>query len=43
MKVKLPTMGLCLLVAVTVGFLSGYIPAYGASRVNIVEGLRHIG
>jgi len=30
-------------VAVTVGFLSGYIPAYGASRVNIVEGLRHIG
>jgi putative ABC transport system permease protein len=43
MKVKLPTMGLCLLVAATVGFLSGYIPAYGASRVNIVEGLRHIG
>jgi putative ABC transport system permease protein len=43
MKVKLPTMGLCLLVAATVGFLSGYIPAYGASRINIVEGLRHIG
>jgi putative ABC transport system permease protein len=43
MKVKLPTMGLCLLVAATVGFFSGYIPAYGASRVNIVEGLRHIG
>jgi putative ABC transport system permease protein len=43
MKVTLPTMGLSLLVAATVGFLSGYIPAYGASRINIVEGLRHIG
>jgi ABC-type antimicrobial peptide transport system permease subunit len=43
MKVKWPTMGLSLLVAATVGFLSGYIPAYGASRINIVEGLRHIG
>jgi len=43
MKVTLPTMGLSLLVAATVGFLSGYVPAYGASRVNIVEGLRHIG
>jgi putative ABC transport system permease protein len=43
MKVTLPTTGLSLLVAVTVGFLSGYLPAYGASRTNIVEGLRHIG
>jgi putative ABC transport system permease protein len=43
MKVTLPTMGLSLLVAATVGFLSGYLPAYGASRINIVEGLRHIG
>src|SRR5271163_1139139 len=43
MKVTLPTMVLCLVVAATVGFLSGYIPAYGASRINIVEGLRHIG
>jgi putative ABC transport system permease protein len=43
MKVTLPTMVLSLLVAVTVGFLSGYVPAYGASRTNIVEGLRHIG
>jgi putative ABC transport system permease protein len=43
MKVSLPTMGLSLLVAATVGFMSGYIPAYGASRINIVEGLRHIG
>jgi ABC-type antimicrobial peptide transport system permease subunit len=26
-----------------VGFVSGYLPAYRASRMNIVEGLRHIG
>jgi ABC-type antimicrobial peptide transport system permease subunit len=25
------------------GLVSGYLPAYRASRVNIVEGLRHIG
>ena len=43
MKVTLPTVVLSLLVAATVGFLSGYVPAYGASRTNIVEGLRHIG
>ena len=43
MKVTFPTVILSLLVAATVGFLSGYIPAYGASRTNIVEGLRHIG
>jgi putative ABC transport system permease protein len=43
MKVTLPTIALSLLVAATVGFLSGYVPAYGASRTNIVEGLRHIG
>ncbi len=43
MRVTLPAVGLSLLVAATVGFVSGYIPAYGASRINIVEGLRHIG
>jgi putative ABC transport system permease protein len=43
MKVTFPAVGLSLLAAATVGFLSGYIPAYGASRINIVEGLRHIG
>jgi putative ABC transport system permease protein len=43
MKVTVPTMVLALFVAATVGFLSGYVPAYGASRTNIVEGLRHIG
>ncbi len=43
MKVTLPTVGLSLLVASVVGFVSGYLPAYKASRMNIVEGLRHIG
>jgi putative ABC transport system permease protein len=32
-----------LIVAVVAGFLSSAIPAYGASRTGIVEGLRHIG
>jgi putative ABC transport system permease protein len=43
MRVTLSGVALSLLVAATVGFLSGYVPAYGASRLNIVEGLRHIG
>jgi len=43
MSVKIPTVILSLLVAATVGFLSGYLPAYNASRKNIVDGLRHIG
>jgi ABC-type antimicrobial peptide transport system permease subunit len=43
MKVTIPTMLVSLLVAATVGFISGCLPAYNASRTNIVEGLRHIG
>ncbi len=43
MKVNAPTAGLSLLVAVILGLVSGYLPAYNASRMNIVEGLRHIG
>jgi len=43
MKVTLPTMFVSLFVAATVGFISGCLPAYNASRTNIVEGLRHIG
>jgi putative ABC transport system permease protein len=43
MKVTVPTMLASLLVAATVGFISGCLPAYNASRTNIVEGLRHIG
>src|ERR1022692_2748992 len=43
MRVTFPTMLASLLVAATVGFVSGCLPAYNASRTNIVEGLRHIG
>jgi putative ABC transport system permease protein len=43
MKVTLPTMLVSLLVAATVGLVSGCLPAYNAARTNIVEGLRHIG
>jgi putative ABC transport system permease protein len=43
MKVTVPTMLVSLLVAATVGFVSGCLPAYNAARTNIVEGLRHIG
>lgn len=43
MKVNVPTAGLSLLVALSLGLVSGYLPAFNASRMNIVEGLRHIG
>jgi putative ABC transport system permease protein len=43
MKVTGPTAGLSLAVALTLGLVSGYLPAFSASRKNIVEGLRHIG
>src|ERR1022692_2201029 len=43
MRVTVPTMLISLLVAAAVGFVSGCLPAYGAARTNIVEGLRHIG
>jgi len=37
------TVVVAILVAASVGFLSAFVPAYHASRGNIVEGLRHIG
>jgi putative ABC transport system permease protein len=43
MKVNPPAAGLSLLVALMLGLVSGYLPAYRASRMNIVDGLRHIG
>ena len=43
MKVNYQAAGLSMLVAVTLGLVSGYLPAYNASRMNIVDGLRHIG
>ena len=41
--VNVPTMGVALLVAAFVGFLSAFFPAYRASKLNIAEGLRHLG
>jgi len=43
LKVTPSTLLLVLAVAVLVGFLSVIAPAYRASRMNIVESLRHIG
>jgi putative ABC transport system permease protein len=43
MKVRMPTAVLSLTVALLLGVVSGCLPAYRASRMNIVEGLRHIG
>jgi len=43
MKVRVPTAALALAVSLVLGLVSGYLPAYRASRVNIVDGLRHIG
>jgi len=43
MKVTPTTMGIAVLIAAIVGFGSSFIPSYNASKVNIVDGLRHIG
>jgi putative ABC transport system permease protein len=43
MQVSLGTLGVAVLVAALVGFFSSLLPSYNASRVEIVEGLRHIG
>ncbi len=43
LRLTIPTVVVAVLVAGCVGFLSGWLPAYHASRTNIVEGLRHIG
>ncbi len=43
MKVNEKSAGLSLLVALILGLVSGYLPAFNASRMNIVDGLRHIG
>jgi putative ABC transport system permease protein len=42
-KVTFPIAFVALLVAAIVGLLSAAVPAYNASRTNIVDGLRHIG
>jgi len=43
MKVTPITIAAALLIAAVVGFASSFIPSYHASKVNIVDGLRHIG
>ncbi|MGB8967466.1 MAG: FtsX-like permease family protein, partial [Candidatus Sulfotelmatobacter sp.] len=43
MKVTPGTIGVALVAAALVGFFSSLVPSYHASRVEIVEGLRHIG
>src|SRR6202158_1314874 len=43
MKINGPTAGLSLLVALTLGLVSVYMPAMSASRKDIVYALRHIG
>ena len=43
MKVNLITAAMAMTVAVILGVVAGFLPAYKASRMNIVEGLRHIG
>jgi len=43
MRVNVNTAAISLSVALALGLVSGYLPAYRASRLNIVEGLRHIG
>lgn len=43
LAVKLGTVVFACAVAAFVGFLSAAVPAYYASKIGIVEGLRHIG
>jgi putative ABC transport system permease protein len=43
MKVNAATAAISMTAAIILGLVSGYLPAYNASRMNIVEGLRHIG
>jgi putative ABC transport system permease protein len=43
MKVTPLTMLAALFIAAIVGFASSFVPSYNAAKVNIVDGLRHIG
>jgi len=42
-KPNITTILIAVFVGATVGLISSFVPAYNASRGNIVEGLRHIG
>ena len=43
MKVNAPTAAISMTIALILGLVSGYLPAYRVSRLNIVDALRHIG
>lgn len=43
MRVTGPTAAMALAVSLILGVVSGYLPAYRASQIKIVDGLRHIG
>jgi putative ABC transport system permease protein len=43
MKIKAPTAAIALTASLLLGLISGYLPAHRASRMNIVDALRHIG
>lgn len=43
MKIKAPTAAIALTASLVLGLISGYLPAHRASRMNIVDALRHIG
>lgn len=41
--VTAPTLAVALLVAASVGLVSAFLPSYRASRLQIADGLRHVG
>ena len=43
MRVGAPTALMSMAIALILGIVSGYVPAYRVSRLNIVDALRHIG
>ena len=43
MHVNAATAAIALVISVILGLISGYLPAYKASSMNIVDALRHIG
>jgi ABC-type antimicrobial peptide transport system permease subunit len=43
LKIPLTTLAVSLPIAALVAVASAAIPAYRAARLNIVEGLRHVG
>jgi putative ABC transport system permease protein len=40
LKIVPPVAGLCLILAALIGLVSAFVPAFGASRISIVEALR---